>query len=521
MVEPRHHGQRIDRRSRWQVFLHADVDQVSTTDRRGEHAGQCCHGVHAGLSDPSEVSHRSAGRAVEIIVLAHTEPDRGVENCPGTEQVLLRDMAIGAGADHMNIALAGSGQPDGQRGYGRPVDHGSDEYCGRVAAGMQCCRAVGGGEHNVVAAHPLLRVFQRRVPEIKAVDRPTAPFTSEKHLGLSGQPACLADGSYRPYPGGPVGECRNDCGGSPQNVDDNGDPSRARPLGHTMKGVVAFPLHRKPLASMSEPTAASPDRAFGNAHVAPREDLDHSPAGVDKSGEKVRGMFTEIAPRYDLVNRLLSGGIDVWWRHVTVSRAPPPARGGILDLCTGTGDLALAYAAKASPGVRIVAADFCPAMLAHGIEKGRKSAAAVEWVEADAMELPFAVGEFDLVTVAFGLRNIADTSRGLVEMARVIKPGGRLAILEFSMPGNRFLRSAYVWYFRHVLPFIGNCVARNRSDAYTYLNQSVEEFPSGERLAALVRAAGFSSVTMTSLTGGIATLTIAVRNPADGTCADA
>jgi demethylmenaquinone methyltransferase/2-methoxy-6-polyprenyl-1,4-benzoquinol methylase len=271
---------------------------------------------------------------------------------------------------------------------------------------------------------------------------------------------------------------------------------------------------------MSEPIAASPDRAIDIAHDAPREDLEHSPAGVDKSGGKVRGMFTEIAPRYDLVNRLLSGGIDVWWRHVTVSRAPPPARGGMLDLCTGTGDLALAYAAKASPAVRIVAADFCAAMLAHGIEKGRKSAAAVEWIEADAMDLPFAAGEFDLVTVAFGLRNIADTSRGLEEMARVIKPGGRLAILEFSMPRNRFLRSVYVWYFRHVLPFVGNCVARNRSDAYTYLNQSVEAFPSGERLAALVREAGFSSLEMTPLTGGIATLTIAIRSPVDGIHAD-
>jgi len=244
--------------------------------------------------------------------------------------------------------------------------------------------------------------------------------------------------------------------------------------------------------------------------------LEKSSTGVDKSGATVRGMFAEIAPRYDLVNRMLSGGIDVWWRHVTVSRAAPPPAGAILDVCTGTGDLALAYAAKAAAGVRVVGSDFCAPMLAHAIEKGRKAGSRVEWIEADAMALPFAAGEFDLVTVAFGLRNIADTSRGLAEMARVLKPGGRLAILEFSLPANPLIRGGYLWYFRRVLPLIGNGVARNRSDAYTYLNKSVEEFPSGERLAALVRAAGFSAVEMTPLTCGIATLTIATRSPTHG-----
>jgi demethylmenaquinone methyltransferase/2-methoxy-6-polyprenyl-1,4-benzoquinol methylase len=232
---------------------------------------------------------------------------------------------------------------------------------------------------------------------------------------------------------------------------------------------------------------------------------------VDKSGAKVRGMFAEIAPRYDLVNRMLSGGIDVWWRHVTVRRAPPPRAGAMLDVCTGTGDLALAYAAKCGPGVRVVASDFCRPMLDRGVEKARKSGALVEWVEADAQALPFPAETFDLVTVAFGLRNIADTSRGLAEMGRVLVPGGRLAILEFSLPRNAIIRAGYLWYFRRVLPFLGNTVARNRSDAYTYLNQSVEEFPSGGRLAELVRAAGFTDVEMIPLTCGIATLTLATR----------
>ena len=247
------------------------------------------------------------------------------------------------------------------------------------------------------------------------------------------------------------------------------------------------------------------------ASVDPR-----GPAAVDKSGGRVRGMFAEIAPRYDLVNRMLSGGIDVWWRHVTVNRAPPPAAGAVLDVCTGTGDLALAYARKAGPGVRIVGSDFCRPMLDRGVEKSRRSGLPVEWVEADAQALPFPEAAFDLVTVAFGLRNIADTARGLAEMARVLAPGGRLAILEFSLPRNSLIRAGYLWYFRRVLPFLGNLVARNRSDAYTYLNRSVEEFPSGERLATLVRAAGFAGVTMVPLTFGIATLTVATRSGANG-----
>jgi len=240
---------------------------------------------------------------------------------------------------------------------------------------------------------------------------------------------------------------------------------------------------------------------------------DHHGAGpaVDKSGGRVRGMFAEIAPRYDLVNRLLSGGIDVLWRRTTVRRAPPPPAGAILDVCTGTGDLALAYARAAGPGVRVVASDFCRPMLDRGVEKSRAAGLPVEWVEADALDLPFPTAAFDLVTVAFGLRNIADTARGLAEMARVCRPGGTLAILEFSLPTSPPVRALYLWYFRRVLPAVGNAVARNASDAYSYLNRSVEEFPSGEALAALVRAAGFDRVEQVPLTLGIATLSVCRR----------
>ena len=232
---------------------------------------------------------------------------------------------------------------------------------------------------------------------------------------------------------------------------------------------------------------------------------------VDKSGGKVQGMFAEIAPRYDFVNRMLSGGIDTWWRRITVKRAAPPSEGAILDVCTGTGDLALTYAAKVSSQVRVVGSDFCKPMLDRGIEKSAARNVPVEWIEADAMNLPFPDAAFDLVTVAFGLRNIAEADRGLAEMARVCKPGGRLAILEFSLPENLFIRKSYLWYFRNILPRIGNMITHNHSDAYTYLNQSVEEFPSGEALATLIKKAGFDRVDQFPLTLGIATLSIATK----------
>ena len=283
-----------------------------------------------------------------------------------------------------------------------------------------------------------------------------------------------------------------------------------------MEEFVAVPVHvevpQGPLFVISKPAATIRDSASADQGAACQSAANAIAAEpVDKSGTKVRGMFAEIAPRYDLANRLLSGGIDVWWRHVTVRRAPPPAAGAILDVCTGTGDLALAYAAKAGPRVRIVASDFCRPMLDRGVEKSRQTGLPVEWVEADAMELPFPTASFDLVTVAFGLRNIADTARGLGEMARVCRPGGTLGILEFSLPRNRLIRNGYLWYFRRVLPFLGNAVARNRSDAYTYLNKSVEEFPAGEALATLVRAAGFDRVEIVPLTFGIATLYVCHR----------
>ena len=233
-------------------------------------------------------------------------------------------------------------------------------------------------------------------------------------------------------------------------------------------------------------------------------------ASVDKSNQRVQQMFAEIAPRYDLMNHLLSLNVDHWWRQVTVRRVPPEGESPILDLCTGTGDLALAYARHVEGRVPVIAADFCPEMLAIG-EKKKKRAGLNEkltFVEADAQDLPFDDDHFQIVCVAFGLRNVQDTDQGLREMVRVCKPGGRVAVLEFSMPGWQPFRGLYGMYFRHVLPRIGQLIARNSSGAYNYLPESVSQFPEGEALIERMEIAGLDFVTRHPLTLGIATLYI-------------
>ena len=229
---------------------------------------------------------------------------------------------------------------------------------------------------------------------------------------------------------------------------------------------------------------------------------------VDKSSDRVRQMFGQIAGRYDFLNHLLSLGIDHYWRWQTVRRVPPRGELPILDLCTGTGDLAFAYDRAARGVVKVVGADFCHEML----EIGRKKAAAagsdgrITFLEADAQALPLPNDAFQIVSVAFGLRNVADTDRGLAEMVRVAAPGGRVAVLEFSSPGREPFKTIYGWYFRNILPRVGQLIARNSSSAYEYLPASVGEFPQGEALAAKMRAAGLADVRCYPLTFGVATL---------------
>lgn len=229
---------------------------------------------------------------------------------------------------------------------------------------------------------------------------------------------------------------------------------------------------------------------------------------VDKSAPRVRKMFGEIAGRYDFLNHLLSLNVDRYWRWRTVRSVPPQAGMKILDMCTGTGDLALAYNKAAGGEAEIVGADFCHEMLVLGRQKAIKAEAndAVHFVEADAMQIPLPDDQFDIVSVAFGLRNVAVTDVGLAEMFRVCKPGGQVAVLEFSSPEWQPFKAIYGWYFRNVLPKIGQLLARNAQSAYNYLPESVGEFPQGEQLAERMRAAGLSEVWYRGLTLGVATL---------------
>ncbi|MCE9608013.1 MAG: bifunctional demethylmenaquinone methyltransferase/2-methoxy-6-polyprenyl-1,4-benzoquinol methylase UbiE [Planctomycetia bacterium] len=238
---------------------------------------------------------------------------------------------------------------------------------------------------------------------------------------------------------------------------------------------------------------------------------------VDKTESRVRRMFGEIAPRYDMLNHVLSLSIDKWWRRRTVRLVPPQLDAGagpILDLCTGTGDLALAYDRAAAGRVSIVGADFCHPMLAIGRKKGLAAGVAerMTFVEADAQRLPFPDDTFQIVCVAFGLRNVTDTDRGLREMTRVCRPGGKVAVLEFSQLNIPGLRGLYNWYFKHVLPRIGQWFSGSGHQAYSYLPASVSEFPSGEGLAVKMRGAGLGEVRFTPFTFGIATLYVGTKS---------
>ena len=224
-------------------------------------------------------------------------------------------------------------------------------------------------------------------------------------------------------------------------------------------------------------------------------------------------MFGEIARRYDLLNHLLSGGMDLWWRRRTVQLVPPGREGPVLDVCTGTADLAIGYWRAGEGRVQVVGADFCRPMLVRGGEKCRRAGASqgLLLVEADAQQLPFPDDVFQIVCVAFGLRNLSDPDRGLREMARVCRPGGRVAVLEFAMPQSRALGSMYRWYFRRVLPRIGQLLARNRQGAYNYLPTSVGEFSQGEALASRMRAAGMREVEYRDFTLGVAALYVGTK----------
>lgn len=239
-----------------------------------------------------------------------------------------------------------------------------------------------------------------------------------------------------------------------------------------------------------------------------------TPAGIvdeQQAASWVRGMFGRIAPRYDLLNHLLSLNIDRYWRARTVQRVAPVLKkpeARVLDLACGTGDLMLALAARGR--ATVYGSDFCHPMLVAARRKAARRRSRTALFEADALELPVAGAAFDLVTIAFGFRNLANYRQGLRELARVLRPGGVAAILEFSTPPNPVLARLYDLYSRAILPTLGGWISGSK-EAYSYLPESVRKFPSAAELAGQMRAAGFSNVRFHRMTAGIVALHLGER----------
>jgi len=227
------------------------------------------------------------------------------------------------------------------------------------------------------------------------------------------------------------------------------------------------------------------------------------PATPREKRRYVRAMFSDVAPRYDLLNRLLSLNVDRSWRAKAIERLGWEARpdGVYLDACAGTLDLARALAWRPGFRGRVVATDFALPMLRLG--KGKLIREPVHTAAADTLELPMADGTFDGALVGFGVRNLADLPTGLIELARILKPGARLVVLDFATPRPRLMRALYLFYFRRVLPVVGRLVSGHPT-AYTYLPESVMSFPDPESLTRAFQAAGLRDVGYHLLTGGIA-----------------
>ncbi|HEX7180764.1 MAG TPA: ubiquinone/menaquinone biosynthesis methyltransferase [Thermoanaerobaculia bacterium] len=226
-------------------------------------------------------------------------------------------------------------------------------------------------------------------------------------------------------------------------------------------------------------------------------------APLDKSGRAIQDMFAGVAPRYDLLNHLLSASLDLVWRKKAAAALALPAGAAALDLCCGTGDQATALRRR---GARVAAADFCIPMLALARRKFRRSGPPRPApLAADALALPFPPRRFQGATVSFGLRNVADLDAALRQLAGVLKPGGRLVVLEFAVPRLWPLRSLYLFYFLKVLPWIGRLLS-DRGSAYTYLPSSVLEFPQRQGFLDRMAAAGFAETSWRDLSGGIVCL---------------
>jgi demethylmenaquinone methyltransferase / 2-methoxy-6-polyprenyl-1,4-benzoquinol methylase len=227
----------------------------------------------------------------------------------------------------------------------------------------------------------------------------------------------------------------------------------------------------------------------------------------DKAG-RVRRMFNAIAPTYERVNTVCSGGRDAAWRRRAISLAKVSASDRVLDIACGTGDFARAF--KVAGAADVIGCDFAREMLQRAASRSQPG---LHWCEADALALPFRDACFDLVSCAFGVRNFADLDRGLAEMCRVLRPNGRAVILEFSRPTIAPIRWTYEFYAHQIMPTIACWLSADRQGAYRYLPRSIVTFPSAEEMSARLRRAGFAHVDARPLTMGIVTVYTANREP--------
>ncbi len=255
------------------------------------------------------------------------------------------------------------------------------------------------------------------------------------------------------------------------------------------------------------PGAAAPaGNAGGRPPEAPERPANGGAPGREQK-RRIRSMFDAVAPRYDLLNHLLSLGIDVRWRKRAVAALDLRPGQVVLDLCAGTGDLGF-EAARREPGVAVVGVDLAREMLVRA--QGKGGGERHLFLQGDAERLPLAGASVDRAGVGFGIRNVSSLPAAFAETARVLRPGGIFAVLEFTTPPNRVFRALYQAYFHRVLPVVGGWVS-GRRDAYTYLPDSVSRFPSPPELARIAREAGFSEVSWTLLQGGIAALHLCRR----------
>lgn len=269
----------------------------------------------------------------------------------------------------------------------------------------------------------------------------------------------------------------------------------------TSQGNIPSPPHQ---GEKPSPTGADAPSTVWDATA-----LEGNPHGRSDKAVRVREMFTAIAHAYDLNNRVHSFGLDQSWRRRAVLLAAPVQGATVLDVACGTGDLTQAFA-RAGAG-KVIGLDYTPAMLDYARAKSARAggdSAKIQYVHGDAQELPYADHSFDIVSIAFGIRNVADPSKAIREFRRVLRPGGRLVILEFSRPRSRFIRFFHGIYTNHIMPWTATLLARDGSGAYRYLPRSVQTFLDPEQLCNQLISTGFSKVSQHVLTMGTCVISI-------------